>query len=397
MTTRLKTTGPTYSVSPKVVTYTDSLGANTVTSHPGYAHAYDYNSMVGEETPHYHKLLREGKLLPLTNFSHVIISASSSALVANAHYVSGTYWNNYHFSNYAGITEIGIISAADAEVVLSTLPFQELVQAAAARVYSKGFDALTFVAEEGKTIKMFVSLVTRIIQLYKQGLKYAAIQVIKHPKQSFLYFMNLWLEGRYGWRTLLYDIEDFHAAYTRSTEDRNRTRLSERVGTNRTQNIANQTNVVSMTSTGYLMTAFHAYGVDVTARGRFVADFARASYQFNPFVTGWELVPFSFVVDWLLSISSALNATSVLVLCETYSASYGYKLSLTKDTTFTYVPQISGATSTCSGSYHQELELRTRTPSEVPLRPFVKVNLDQWKVLDSLALTLQQMRRLRLI
>jgi hypothetical protein len=64
----------------------------------------------------------------------------------------------------------------------------------------------------------------------------------------------------------------------------------------------------------YFYTFIHGAGVvaNITAKGRWSSQASRAFSQvrMNPVSTAWEVIPFSFVIDWFVNVGSYLNATA---------------------------------------------------------------------------------------
>jgi hypothetical protein len=126
--------------------------------------------------------------------------------------------------------------------------------------------------------------------------------------------------------------------------------------------------------------------------GAVTADIEVPQFQFNPLQTGWELIPFSFVVDWFLSIGKTLSAMSFLYYQTNYSASYGLQVKVNR--TFSLEDEITNPA--VSGDRWQTgwsiTEMKRRIPCELPYLPHIRFRLDGFKVLDLLALIAQRRR-----
>ena len=211
------------------------------------------------------------------------------------------------------------------------------------------------------------------------------------PKGDLRNFWNVpfseWLEFRYGWRILLYDIQDIHQLI-KTFDDKERKRTKERVGE---QFVRTASSVIEKSGSAGIGRFTKDESWDLSVRGSIIADFLPPKVRINLLTSAWELTTLSFVVDWFFSVGKSLDAISFLLSTGNYTASYGYQ--------FTYeATQYGGeyipANSYYSGSFSRDakhtLEIRTRTPTSVPIAPQQNVNLNAFKVVDLLALLLQR-------
>lgn len=137
----------------------------------------------------------------------------------------------------------------------------------------------------------------------------AAIR-LKYRTKKERQFAQRVLEVQYGWRPLLQDI---YAA----TEE------CKRIVPNATQHIVvglrnriDFTQVGDYTSTPYGVTMTQKYTVEGFAFRRFVGEYrvndrtlnrVASIGLLNPVAIGWELLPFSFILDWALPIGNWIN------------------------------------------------------------------------------------------
>lgn len=248
-------------------------------------------------------------------------------------------------------------------------------QGAAAKLYSKGFDALTFGAELGKTAKMFRDVgksLTKFSNLRADPLAVA----------------DLWLQGRYGWRPLINDLQTLEKTVKKF--DQSRQRYSAMQGDVIFDNVSSNTDV---DEGEVVMTWSQNHTVSLSRRGTVVADIYPAKYRTNIYVTAWELVPYSFVVDWMYDVGTAIEAASFLTLASDYTAANGYKMTFTSNESWavkTWDPSFSGD---ISQSSTWEAEYVSRKPVSVSSKPQLVNKLNKLKVLDSIALVLQRFKR----
>jgi hypothetical protein len=125
--------------------------------------------------------------------------------------------------------------------------------------------------------------------------------------------------------------------------------------------------------------------IDVSVRGTVAADIKPPTFSFNPLVTAWELLPFSFILDWFIGIGQWLASMSFLTFAEKWAAAGGFKVTIdrTIETTIDFAPDYSGERYLFSLA---RSELVTRTPTSVSLTPQIRVNLDEFKYLDLVSL-----------
>jgi len=327
----------------------------------------------GDETPNYHKLRLQGKLLPLNRYSNVEESCEGSLYWESSRNSDG----DIHYVNQRWRPD-----HLEYQLPVNT---EALVQAAAARVYASGHDTLTFLSELSKTRKMVFELPGKIRQLIrKEGLR------------SWRDVSNIWLEGRMGWRPLIYDLEDIRGAVTALAENK-RERVSERVGTSIYLEVESNREIPfyfpGSVQMGYI-TVYTTTKVEGSVRAQVVADFLPPSFQFNPAVTAWELVPFSFIIDWIIGVGTALEAISLAVVAPRRFASYGYQLLVTTEQEVVSARALTGRIlRSCSGQGKRTTLLKTRTPTSIPYLPQINVKMDNYKVADLLAILNNVSRR----
>lgn len=329
----------------------------------------------GYKNTEYTYLVAKGKLLPMTpwtGYSHRfrVISGVQDVYMPtiNPYY---RYWTEgAPYSWQTSSPQPWVIGRSTLEAVLDTKDSTYFVQAAAAKLYSSGWDTLTFTAELTKTIVMFRGFISRITQLALSGK-----------------LESLWLEGRYGWRTLWYDMKDIDKAIQNLDEGRKRFR--DKVGTTIS---GSSTRVDSIITSYGTLTLNTAYTDKIGIRGTVVADIEPPRFQFNPITTAWELMRLSFVVDWVINVGQFLEGLSFLALAREYTAAGG--LSITRKYSQT---SSLALTAGCFGNWNTSSEgegtLVRRVPSSVSTIPLPKLRLDGFKVLDLIALLIQAISR----
>lgn len=248
------------------------------------------------------------------------------------------------------------------------------LQKAAAEIYSQGWDALTFSAELPKTANMILGFQKKATNLAR-GLSKKKI-------------LDAWLEGRYGWRTLGYDVRDIHnAVYEMETK---RDIFSERQGFTNTQRInENELRVFPPNMDGLLTTSG---SIVESVRGSVSARISVSRARFNPLEAGWELVPFSFIVDWVYDVGTAIKAMSFLATSTRHFSSIGFKQTHQMDYELSLDRTYSGkANGEFTGGISFSGERVARIPTPISYSPQVTQRL----ATPDLVLDLTALSRLR--
>lgn len=282
----------------------------------------------------FHKRKNRGELLPVTPYAKVTQTLEMSGKADLTSWTNnGHVWSNYReqIAGPAGAPwcpfgrtyttypfDTGIEDMAESYKEEFGINSDYLVQLAASKIYSRGWDALTFLAELGKTIQLLTSTAHSIANFWKEFATVEAKWLKTGPEQWLIdTTFSKWLEARYGWRLLAYDMQDI-ANTLIGWDEEARTRQKDRTGVEFTKTEDFST-VLNQPAAIFTYTDIRKVRINV--RGAVIADFLPPRIQLNPFVTGWEVIPYSFVVDWFINVGKALDALSFLVLTDRYTAS----------------------------------------------------------------------------
>jgi len=332
-----------------------------------------YRMFRGCSTADFHARVRRGELLPQTFFLQYESTGSMDGAFDVSWISSGHTIRQWYYHPYTNTSVLGWTKSIEQLEALVDLNYS-LVQAAAAKIYSSSFDALTFVAELADVRRLLTSGLKRLLSL-------------KLPK-NWKSAANDWLEWRYGWRQLLFDIRNINELIS-SFNDK-RSRYVERVGYSNTSTATSSSSynwgILDVVVTTTLNTT-------ISSRGSVVADIVIPKLSINPFVTAWEVIPLSFVIDWFISVGKAISALSFLAFQTNYAASCGCKVTC------------EVISSLVAGAYHYNVtscnlwrssssinSLEVRLPSSVPLLPRLTVNLNSLKIMDLLSLVIQRFK-----
>lgn len=327
------------------------------------------NWKCGWDIPNYHRRVRSGELMPHTPWQRSDWFGSSSGSY-NVVSSGGTshWWSPDNWTPYTDwvVTQDQIWSHAPEA-------YDMYVTEAASKIYSTGHDTLTFLAELASVKRLFVGSAKKLLTM-------------KIPR-NWKEVSCDWLSVRYGWRTLMYDITSLNDAI-RGLSKPKRTRYSERSGKTYHYETSNYTEIEK---THYWLDQTVVDKVRVSIRGSVTADIDVPAFQFNPLQTGWELIPFSFVLDWFFNVGRTLSAYSFMTLQKNYAASSGFRVELERsfDSTIGRTkPTYTSGTDDQTGSSVVSLEFRR--PCRVPLTPRFILRLNTLKVFDLMALVTQR-------
>lgn len=360
--------------------YTNSWNVGSPTYNTatyGFTSAYEGWKVEGDCIANFHARQRRGDLLPYTRYRN--FSVSSGKRSGSADYtrtkLSDGSWARTVFDNYFNFHPSCRWYLTYEDLPIDLLDASYDVQKAAAAIYSKGHDTLTFIAELHKVRGMLSNTVYKILNRRL---------LTKNIHKSI---SQLWLEWRYGWRTLIYDLQDLNEAVT--TFDDQRKRYTERRGYGYYHS---RSDAIDFTTGTNGLISIHdewADNIRISARGVVSADITPSKFSGNPARTAWELVPWSFVVDWFVNIGQAIEAASFLTFASKYVAAEGFEVvidrefnrtsSMNSDATYSYSGNIS-AQATCSATW------KVRNPSSVSYTPLSRYRLDESKIHDLISI-----------
>lgn len=210
---------------------------------------------------------------------------------------------------------------------------------------------------------------------------------------------NAWLELQYGWKPLLFDIDSAARTLARNVEnDFKSTLITISVKTSKLTHefLSDQTLVFSPVIIGTTDDIIHAsYRIVLTYQPNSSVARLQSADLLNPLNIAWELIPFSFVVDWFLPIGNFIANLDATVGKTFVSGSRSVKYKIVR----TY-SAVKGANSsiTTNGIWWwkrdgKEREVLTSFPSQS--LPSFDPKLGVQRMFSSLALLSQQASHLR--
>jgi hypothetical protein len=340
--------------------------------------------MWGSDIPNFHVRKARGELLPFGTYLKDVVDyeASYDMIFGNSGDASQRYY-----------TKAVIAKPAHIIPDMPGINSRNLVQRAAAGLRRDTFDATTFAGELFQTVNMFRNIPSKIVDIAR-GKRYGG-------PFGFQYFVDDYLESRYGWRTLRYDIEDVDRAIQRlangkDLRKRNKSSATDSFTESSTESRNLSIGIKSSSGTGTaslgVMQCQVNISTEVKAKGICIADYVKPVFSFSAAKTAWELTTLSFALDWVWNVGQALDAVQVV------ASSGGVEscISTLSRSTLegTLGSQVSGTYPYISGTivYRSVIERRTRNALAVPLTPQPQFNLDLWKGADLFGLLHQRVR-----
>jgi hypothetical protein len=197
--------------------------------------------------------------------------------------------------------------------------YQDLVNAAAARIQSNAFDALTFTVELRKSAQLVASICSRIIKFLKT-------EALRGNLKSL--WADVFLEFSYGWRPLIRELQQLTGILQGTGREMERYKERVGIGFSGSSNSENVFTWNYQTCTGGIS---RRSSWSISARASIVADISVPELSFNPAATAWERTKLSFVVDWVLNVGQWIEQTSFLMYASKHYAAIGFQIEHTQN------------------------------------------------------------------
>jgi hypothetical protein len=341
--------------------YADNVITNRPLSYQRYWHK-------GVDTPDFYKRRNKGELLPMTSWQQYNQTGSvyHGYRWSQDQNYKYEYWD---FPSYPAFQPQDVWLSEDLRGLIDEPDYGALVANAAANIYSQGFDGLTFIVELHKTFQLFRGFLKRNLDNLISGQAY-----------------NNWLEARYGWRILV--LEMLELQENLASFDRSRERYKQSVGySDESSSVTNHAFGASSGTYNFTTTETIAY----SARGSVIMDIKPPQFSFNPITTAWEIIPYSFVIDWFVGVGTWFESLSALALSKSSVSAGGLQITVTKETVSTGVDAASNWTVVIPKDECLTTATQTvRLPIAVPSLPQIGLGLDRFKIIDLISLLLQR-------
>lgn len=263
-------------------------------------------TMTDSVTPGYFRSVKNGGVL--TNNS---CSASTRTCGSNIVYGYAGYLVRNTNSSSAVYARAKVQMPYGPPVVITPAPPPGLVNKAIADARQQAMDLSTFAAEIGKTASMFAKFSGKAQRVFRTFISLRNLG--KLPKN----LADAWLEYRYGWTPLVHDLADIQSALVKIQRGMSWIAKGHQEGDD---------SIVSSTGS-QITTSCLRYQVKTISKIQYGAYAAFrmdaiASVQIDPIVTAWELIPFSFMIDWILDIGATVSALSPFANGDLVSSGY---------------------------------------------------------------------------
>jgi len=369
-------------------------------------------TMIDTVTPNYFKMKRLGQTLPVNSMSqdgHILHETSNGSTVwrreqkstkitvgftqADGH-LGWSYWHTK-----TGLTQ-GFYNAWGGPALPSWPLSSEVLTEALANARTSATDIGTFAAELTKTAGMIAAFRTNV---FNRAHKIANTITSRKDRNwsrsgAIAAFADQWLEYRYGWRTLGYDISDINESLVKLRSvaaPLARGHASKKASLSVVR--FSGTSLVSATPTGTLSTNNIAR-VDgsitdvreLTVKADCGVTLLANNIAFvDPLVTTWEIIPFSFIVDWFTNINDNIAAYSPFAVGNVAYCSLTSSDVWTTSTSVSckepvWNPVTDNMYLTGTPAYHMNhvKVSSTRVPANPSFSLSIDLNLDSSKLLD---------------
>jgi len=202
------------------------------------------------------------------------------------------------------------------------------------------YDLLTDVAEAREIPSMVIETSRELKSVFeslsrrfgkdvvRKASKFRPIDLVRHPYKVMNQIGEKWMMHRYGIMPLVYSYRSIQKALNKAQV----------VTSHKSTRLTPTPTGVTLPSASNNYTCTEITG-DIRIRANVFQVYEWASGQqevtgigFNPLVTAWELIPYSFVADWFVNIGDYITRVTTPIQTQKYWACISRRVNLTKTT-----------------------------------------------------------------
>jgi len=369
--------------------------ADIVPHYPSYETAYTEETMVDQVTPNFKKRSAAGEVFmsPMQQSKISKQDGTCSWRINLEQDLHDEVTRRYSFYGTTGVKTICQFDPSKfpppASFDLETLKGQAVAQAHSNISLSK-MQLLATMGEGKKTVSSVVSILHRVYRIIRAvknlDLKYLKGQI------SFEQLADRYMEARYALRPLFYDVANLSNALQATPPAKSRQTFRGKVSDS---DLTSLETVVPIFDDGFHidLATIQSRSTEVVVTAGVLTDvvFMGSTHTFGlteVAESAWELVPFSFVVDWFTNLGKLISAWAPNPGFSVVGSWVKTEISTVYDCYPTEIVNIGtpwspSSSGTFSGSYMEIHKTITREPSpSIPWLPSFDVNLDMLKLLD---------------
>jgi len=379
-----------------LITNTNTLTASLATSFGVYASRRTYTGTV---TPNFKTLARQRKALPLNNYTMTVTQGSSEPYkyVHSYHHWSA----NPAFCSNGLETQVHDSSFGKASYFPSAAHIADASTKARAKVSKEASGVVVNIAqawaEKHKTAKLLSDTVWRVARaarslrrgnlgdVYRElgmsrGLsRRREAQIINTPSHKRL--SDHWLELQYGWRPLLQDV---HGAAEL---------LARHIGSDPYHMKLTGSATAEAVITDFSVSDYpYAHGQEKAKSSAKYVLRVRLQNQCrqilsqtgisNPLLLAWELLPYSFVVDWFIPVGNYLEALTAFDGWEFYDGWLDQKTTMVYDRNWSRVNNWKTVNDSGSEVWSGKVNVKSFKFTRTLLSSFPTAQFGRLKTLD---------------
>jgi hypothetical protein len=264
-------------------------------------------------TPGYHELLAKGLLVPYTEHHVISEKVENTFSLAQGEYRYGGVCSTGHLlaTGSANGQAIGGPSSVWGNFPTPSLDdFGPLLTKALGEANTGALLILLELAESPKTVRLVADAVSNFRKRKQKLLKLLRkkYKTKRTARQTANIFADMWLEYRYGWRQLYFSSRDVATSLDVMSQEQH---FVINIGRAFSAKVESGT-VYSNISDSWINVQLLGQSCTAELEQRAVVALqifkALASLDFNLVGLGYELVPYSFVLDWFVNVGDVARA-----------------------------------------------------------------------------------------